>query len=320
MKHLKLKDKVLLFSELERLEQSGIPRIQSLQLIGEHATELAKRASETQRLCQLNVSFPSAASKAGLIDNFEMPFISLAEQTGKYESIYQYFHILYQNRLTNQSKLKAQLFLPATIFVLALFISPIPALFQQTISLSDYFFGIVKILISLSAFIYCLLKLPVWVRNNYFGKFMQHIFDNVLLQIPIFSSIYSKGLFLNYFRSLSVTLEAGLPITKALKLSEQCISNSILRKQFSQLPKLIDSGQNLTQAIQSVFSRHVFFDSALKQAIITGEHAGDLSGNIYKMVTFLNEMHQQTLLVVYQWLPRIIYTGIIIYFGLGIVM
>lgn len=318
MKTLSIKDKTVLFSELTQLEKSGISRFKSLSMMGEHSSEIATRASETLRLCKLNVSFPQAGYQSGLFDKEEKTFIKLAEKTAQYEMIYLYLRDLYQKRMTAQQKLKAQLSLPAALLVLSLFIVPIPALVQQTISFSEYLLQVIFSLTKLFIALYVMLKLPSWIRNNVFGKGVKYIFYSLLLNIPLFNTIYVQRVMLEYFHVLALSLKAGLPAIESLKLSVQCINNSVIKEKLSPLPMYIEQGDSLTVAMSKSLKTIKLVDKAIYQAIKTGESSGSLDDSIERMVHFLGEFNTQSINTLYEWLPRIIYFLVLIIISKGI--
>ena len=200
MRQLSNQEKALLFCELSRLEQSGIPRLQALSLIGEDSSELASRANETQRLCKMNYSFPVSAYKAGLINDSEKPLIELADETAQYEKVFHHLESLYQDRFSRQKKLKSQLLLPAIVFILALFIAPIPALFNNVITPFEYLSGILWTLVKITALLYLLLKIPGWITQNKLGQAIRTVYFQFLLSIPVFSRLYIQHIMLEYFR------------------------------------------------------------------------------------------------------------------------
>ena len=80
-----------------------------------------------------------------------------------------------------------------------------------------------------------------WADDQHFSKApkIRPTFPKYLLSARIdgndmLSPIYIQKSMLEYFRLLSVTLSAGIPILEALKLSEACIVNEHIRKKLSQ--------------------------------------------------------------------------------------
>ncbi len=319
MKDLNIKDKTLLFSELLQLEMSGIIRFKALSLIGEHSSEIATRANETLRLCKLNISFPEAGFKSGLFDKSEKSLIQMADKTAQYEMIYQYLKNTYQERLSAQKKLKAQLFLPAAVFILSLFIAPIPELFEKTITLSEYLFDIIFTLIKLFATVYLLLKLPYWIKNNVLGSSFKRVFYSLLLNIPIFNKVYIQKVMLEYFHVLALSLKAGLPAIESLKFGNGCVNNIIIKEKLSLLPTYIEQGDSFTGAMTRTLKTIKLIDPAIYQAIRTGEMSGSLDESIKKMVHFLNEFNQQTINTFYEWLPRVIYLMVLGLISYGLI-
>lgn len=320
MRQLNHQEKALLFSELSRLEKSGIPRLQSLSLIGEDSSELANRAAETLRLCNLNHSFPVSAYKAGLIDASEKPLFELADETAQYEKVFHHLESLYQKRSYRQKKLKSQLVLPAVIFILALFIAPIPDLFKNVITISEYFGGIIWTLLKLSGLLYLLLKLPEWIKKNTFGEAIKANYFHLLLNIPVFSRFYIQHIILEYFRQLSVSLSAGLPLLKALKLSEDCIDNDHIRLTLAQLADYIEQGDTFSDAINKTLNHSRLIEPSLYHAIKAGEFSGNLANSIEQMVEFLEIFNQQTMETFFQWLPRIIYFLVLMLLASGLIL
>lgn len=320
MRSLSNQEKALLFAELSRLEQSGIPRFQALSLIGETSSELSKRAAETLRLCQLNVSFPVSAFKAGLINDTEKTLFQLAETSAQYEKLFHHLESLYQLRTIRQKKLKSQLLLPAVVLILGLFIAPIPALFSNEITGLEYLSSILFTIIKLAILIWLFLRLPHWIKGNLLGDAIRSAYFRLQLNLPIFSRLYIQQVMLDYFRQLSLALSAGVPIIKSLELSGRNIENVHIRQQLAQLPQCIEQGDSFSEAIKKTME-----DSSgvvapeLYQAVLAGEFSGKLDDSIEKMVEFLEIFNQQTLEAFFQWLPRIIYFLVLIILAYGLI-
>lgn len=318
MRQLSNQEKALLFCELSRLEQSGIPRLQALSLIGEDSSELASRANETQRLCKMNYSFPVSAYKAGLINDSEKPLIELADETAQYEKVFHHLESLYQDRSSRQKKLKSQLLLPAIVFILALFIAPIPALFNNVITPFEYLISILWTLLKIAALLYLLFKIPGWITQNKLGQAIRTVYFQFLLSIPVFSRLYIQHIMLEYFRQLSISLSAGLPLLKSLKLSENCVANESIRNTLAQLPQCIEQGDTFSDAIKKTLGNSGLIEPSLEQAIVAGEFSGSLDDSIKQMINFLDIFYQQTLEAFFQWLPRIVYFLVLIIMAHGL--
>ncbi len=283
-------------------------RLKSLSLLEDGSTEISKRAAATLRLCRLNVSFPVAAFKSGLIDQREQALFVLAEESAQYERIFNNLAGFYQQRYLQQKKMLSQLLLPAFVFMLALFIMPLPALINNDISFAEYLYGIVGMVLKFLFIIFLFLKLPQWTQQGKLGEAIKTQYDRILLKIPFFSSLYIQHTLLNYFRLLALCLESGLPVIKALKLTEKNILNTAIRKKLAVLPMLIEQGMTFSGALRESlesFSRFEFSD--IQQTIYAGEFSGSLEKSIENMVLFMDEFQQQNMNLLFEWVPRIIY-------------
>ncbi len=308
MKALSLKDKALLFAELSRLEQSGIARLKSLSLLEDGSTEVSKRVTETLRLCHLKLSFSAAAFKSGLIDQREQVLFELANESAQYEQVFNNLASFYQRRYLQQKKMLSRLLLPALIFLLALFISPLPALVNNDISFAEYLYGIVGTVLKFLLIVLIFLTLPQWLQQGKLGEALKAQYDRILLKIPFFSRLYMQHVLLDYFRLLALCLKSGLPVIKALKLSEKNIINTAIQKKLAVVPRLIEQGMTFSGALrESLESFGGFEFPEIQQTIYAGEFSGTLEDSIEKMVLFLDEFQQQNMNLVFEWVPRIIY-------------
>lgn len=119
---------------------------------------------------------------------------------------------------------------------------------------------------------------------NYFRtKEGKKILDKFSLKIPLFGDFFKKLYLARFSESLSTLISAGLPITKALRITGEVIGNSVYKKIIDETEKEVSQGEN----ISSVLIRYPeLIPPFVSQMIRVGEKTGKLDETLLEIVNF----------------------------------
>jgi len=171
--------------------------------------------------------------------------------------------------------------IPKLIEVLEAFGGELPLITRLVISFTDFFKkGGWLIIVGVLAVLFFL---PFYLKRSEVSK---RFYDRFLLKIPIIGDLTKKVYLTRFAENLSVSLATGLPITQALKITQDIINNYVYQEIIKETKERVAKGES----ISSVFSRYPEeIPAFLLQMISTGEKAGKLDETLMEVVRFYRE-------------------------------
>jgi general secretion pathway protein F len=138
-----------------------------------------------------------------------------------------------------------------------------------------------------------------------------------MLQVPLLGSAYSRRNTRDYFESLGLMLEAGMPMFEALPKAAANLSSHALRREFAAMQQRVLTGEPLSRAMapMSFIGR-----PQLMNLVHTGEASGTLPQTLlaYANRESLTLASQQDTLLT--WLPRLLYIGVAVWMAYGLII
>jgi type II secretory pathway component PulF len=111
--------------------------------------------------------------------------------------------------------------------------------------------------------------------------------DHWRLNAPIFGKVMRMHIFGQFTRTLSTLLQNGVPVLTALNITEQIISNSIVRDAIARTRQEVTDGKTLAQPL----ARSKVFPQLMVDLIKIGEETGDVAGALNNLAeTYENEL------------------------------
>ncbi len=309
---LNFETKALLFTHLATMEKAGLSTASSfanLRLQG----KAQQRATATIRNLKRGKSIAQAGRTAGLFDQLESHVIEAATQAGSPAITYKRFADHYTEKDRLQKLVKSRIRLPILMFMMALFIAPLPAFATGTLSGSAYLWKALSPL---------LLVLVVWktiqlVRSSYRAQSYEkdNPLDRMALQLPLFGAMNKRTNVNQFYESLGLMLEAGMPMFDALPLATQTIHNSVIRAEFFKILPQLHEGKTLSQALEKL-------DYAGQIHILELVRTGESSGTLPEMLWRYSSSENQAISLFYEevaaWIPRVLYALVAIWIIIGI--
>jgi type II secretory pathway component PulF len=111
--------------------------------------------------------------------------------------------------------------------------------------------------------------------------------DQWKMSAPVFGKVIKLNLFGQFARTLSTLLENGVPVLTALKITEQIISNCIVKDAISKTREEVTDGKTLAQPL----ARSKVFPQLMVDLVKIGEDTGDVPGALKNVAdTYENEL------------------------------
>ena len=294
------KDITLFTRQLATMMKAGVPLLQAFDIVGKGASNqaVAKLLMDVKADVETGSSLNQAFRKYPL--HFDALFCNLVgagEAAGILDSLLDRLAVYKEKILAIKSKIKAALFYPVAVIVVAIVITAVimifvipafkevfksfgadlPAPTLMVIAMSDFMvanwylvFGILGG--SLYGFFF------MWKRSEK----MQAVMDRLLLRLPIFGDIIRKATMARWARTLSTMFAAGVPLVEALDSVAGASGNYVYYMATKQIQSEVSTGTNLTVSMQNTN----VFPNMVIQMVSIGEESGQLDAMLSKVADF----------------------------------
>lgn len=295
------------------MEKSGVPldrALASLQL----PPPLQSRVAGLQRQIEQGRDLASAGQNTGLFTALEFSLLQAAQSAGSPARTCERLAEHYAQGVQVQQKLRSRLLLPAVVLLLALLVQPLPALVAGQLGAPSYVWGVLKPFLLLAGL--GLLGRRLWAalqqpqrRTRITGA------ERLLLALPLAGRLYQRRNCRDYFASLALLLEAGVPMFDALPKACATLSSQQLRGEFQALQMRVLAGQPLAQALQPMD-----FPGKPQLASLVG--SGEASGCLPAVLLGHAQRETQALAEAVDslatWLPRLAYLLVALWMAYGL--
>lgn len=297
------KDIALFTRQLATMMRSGVPLLQAFDIVGRgHANPaVGKLLLDIKSDVETGSSLSQAFRKYPLqFDALYCNLVSAGEQAGILDSLLERLATYKEKILAIKSKIKAAMFYPVAVLVVAfiitavimLFVIPafkevfknfgadLPAPTLVVIAVSDAFvaywwaiFGI------LGGGGYAFFE--SWKRSEK----MQIVMDRLLLRMPVFGDIIRKSVIARWTRTLATMFAAGVPLVESLESVGGAAGNYVYKLATRQIQSEVSTGTSLTNAMQNVN----IFPNMVTQMVSIGEESGALDSMLAKVADFFEQ-------------------------------
>lgn len=294
------KDITLFTRQLATMMKSGVPLLQSFDIVGKgHSNPaVAKLLLDIKSDVETGSSLSAAFRKYPLyFDSLFCNLISAGEQAGILDTLLDRLATYKEKILGIKAKIKSALFYPISIIVVAFIITAVimifvvpafkelfssfgadlPAPTLAVMAISDIFvdwwwaiFG--SIGFGLWFFFY------TWKRS----LSMQSTMDRLMLKIPVFGELIRKATIARFARTMATMFSAGVPLVEALDSVAGASGNRVYYDATKRIQSEISTGTSLTVAMQNT---EVFPNMVLQMTAI-GEESGALDSMLSKVADF----------------------------------
>lgn len=307
---MKLQVRAELFSQLATLEEAGLPLDKALRLVHLPARE---RRRLTGTLKWIRLGLAEAGLRGGLFTSLEASLLRAAAASGSPARAYHLLSDHYARRAIRVKMMKSRLMLPALMLAIAVFIRPLPSLVAGTLSFGSYFLRYLLPLIVVGGAAWLLGDLS---RRSQAVRTFRNTVAQVSSVLPLFGPIQVRRNLRDFFDSLALLLDAGMPILDALPIASSTVRNPSLSRQLSRLRPRIESGASFTQAVSELsFPGHAHACAL----IAPGEASGALPQMLFRYsegeTAAINRFDD----LVAEWVPRIAYTSTALLIGYGMI-
>ena len=294
------KDITLFTRQLATMLKSGVPLLQAFDIVGKGHSN----AAVSRLLMDLKTEVETGSSLNAAFKKYPLYFdplfcnlVEAGEQAGILETLLDRLATYKEKILAIKSKIKAALFYPIAIMVVAfiitavimIFVIPVfkqvftsfgadlPAPTLIVMGISEFFVKTWYIMFPLiGGAIYFFLE--SWKRSLPMQIFM----DKLSLKLPIFGDVIRKATIARWTRTLSTMFAAGVPLVEALDSVGGASGNYVYSSATKKIQGEVSTGTSLTVAMQNA---NVFPPMVIQMCLI-GEESGALDSMLSKVADF----------------------------------
>jgi len=239
-----------------------------------------EQVSEGKNLADAMAKFP------GVFDKLYINMVRAGESSGTLALVMDRLADYYEKSVEARGRVMSAMAYPIVLslvmvgMILFMMISLVPKLQKVFDSLRVTLPWYTQILIDVSAYLKTSwIQLPILVAAIYFGfKYWVNSesgrkkFDKFCLRAPVFGGLVLRIQVSRFTETLSTLLTSGVPIIKALEITKNVMSNTVLTKIIEDAKKAVQEGQSLGVTI----SKSKEFPPLVTHMIMTGEKTGQL--------------------------------------------
>jgi len=299
-KKISKKELAIFSRQLAVMLDSRVPVVQSLLSLASQITkpDFKEKIIKISELVEEGSSLSGAfAYYPEIFDVFYISLLKSGEASGKISESLYYLSDHLEREYDITSQVKAAMVYPIvillTLFLLfiVILVGVIPG-FTQLLDevgadiplLTRIMMGFYEFLknfgwILLIAFIALITFIVYYLRTKEGKK----IYDRTSLTLPLLGGFFQKVFLIRFSENLSVLLAAGIPITKALRITANIIGNFIYRKIFFEAEKKVSQGEKISSTLVKYPEVVPAF---VIQMIKVGEDTGKLDKTLMEVVNF----------------------------------
>ena len=294
------KDITLFTRQLATMVKSGVPLLQSFDIVGKGTNN----AALTRLLTAIKTDVETGSSLATAFRKYPLYFDALfcnlveaGEQAGILDTLLDRLASYKEKIQAIKSKLKSAMFYPTSILVVAFVITAVIMVFVVpafksvfasfggdlpgptlvVVAMSDYFVANWYLIFGgLFAFFFGIAQ--IYKRS----RAVQIAVDKYALKLPVFGDLIRKTAIARWTRTLSTMFAAGVPLVEALDSVGGAAGNYVYTMATKQIQAEVSTGSNLTVAMQNTD----VFPPMVTQMVAIGEESGQLDGMLGKVADF----------------------------------
>jgi type IV pilus assembly protein PilC len=275
-----LKELAIFFRQFGTMVNAGMPLYRSLTILGSQTSNrrlqqvIGDLAAQVQAGGKLSEAF---RRHPALFRPVQIAMIEAAEAGGLLDRmlnrIADYLEREYEIRL----EIKRRTLYPKLLLAAAVFIPPIHLLiFNGVVPYLQATVGRIALLVVLVAALWLLFRLLFQIPA------FRALYDAIKLAIPGLGKVVRQFAVGKFTRSLAALYGAGLPVTRALRVSADACDNYLIARAVHRQSPRVERGEPMS----AVLAGTGLFSPIVLGMVATGEHAGDMEGMLNKVADY----------------------------------
>lgn len=293
------KDIVIFSRQLSILFKSQVPLLEALRTLARQAKEPFK-----EKIVKISEEIEGGSSLSNALSFYPEIFSSLyvnmiksGEASGKLSEVLIYLADHSEKDYELNSKLKGAMIYPAFILGVLFLVGLImiyyvlPQLTGVLKEIGGNLPFLTKVIIALSDFVKTkgyLIFIPLILVALYLQRYIKtkegkRVFDEFSLKVPVFGSFFKMVNLSRFAENLSTLISGGLPIAKALEITESIVDNTLYKEMIFETKEAVRRGETISSVLEKYPE---IVPPLVTQMAIVGERTGRLDNALKNVVDF----------------------------------
>ncbi len=302
------------FGQLATMEEAGLPFEKVLDIV--HLPSKERSRLETMRKgIKRGLGIADAGLRSGLFTPLEASLVRSATVSGSPVRTYRLMAEQCARRAARVKAIKSRMLLPALMVALLIILKPVPYLISGSLTLSGYVIKDLLPWIGVGVIAYLLLK-SLRDRQPSAHSAWRTRLDGALPFLPLFGPMEVRRNLRDFFDSMALLLESGVPILEAFPFALDTVRNQALKSQLARIKPRIKAGTSFAQAAAGL---PLFGSTQAVELIRAGEASGALPRTLQRYSDAETAAIARFDDLVAEWIPRLVYTAAAVLIGYEVV-
>jgi type IV pilus assembly protein PilC len=301
-KGVPLKELQIFTRQLSTLLGSGIPILQSLEVLSQSQRSPGMQIALKQMVHDINQGrrFGEAMAEHPLVfDRFFVNMVKAGEESGNIDQILNRLAVYIEKAAKIRSQVKGALVYPIAILVVAgvvvagLLVFVIPKFESLFANSGQELPGLTQMVVNLSkTFIAYWWAILGGIGGGIFGAINYYrtddgkkTIDAVAIDLPYMGDLIQKSAVARFTRTLSTLLSSGVSIMEALEIASKVTGNHVIENALLRAREAISEGKSLTVPL----AKEKYIPQMVTQMIGVGEQTGAIDQMLNKVADFYED-------------------------------
>src|SRR4051812_15651934 len=295
-----------LYHQISQLTEAGIPLPQGLKVLHKSPPSRSFRAPLSRMLHELDqgATFNQAVRAVeGWLPTFDAALLEAGEKSGRLPQCFKLLAQYYTERSQLARQVIQDLAYPVFLFHFAILIGPFPALVLSG-DVMAYLSTTLKVLLP----IYAMTALILFASQGRHAEGWRAFLERLSRWIPLLGGARRSLALSRLAAALEALINAGVPIIEAWELSASASGSPALRRAVVAWKPEVIAGTTPAEALRAT----LVFPELFTNMYNTGEVSGQLDDSLLRLQRYYQEEGTRQLKIFSQWVPKIIYFGIML--------
>jgi len=301
-KSVPLKELQIFTRQLSTLLGSGIPILQSLEVLSQSQRSPGMQVALKQMVHEINQGrrFGEAMAEHPLVfDRFFVNMVKAGEESGNIDQILNRLAIYIEKAAKIRSQVKGALVYPIAILVVAgvvvagLLVFVIPKFESLFANSGQELPGLTQMVVDLSkTFIAYWWAILGGIGGGIFGAINYYrtedgkkTVDAIAIDLPYMGDLIQKSAVARFTRTLATLLSSGVSIMEALEIASKVTGNHVIENELLRAREAISEGKSLTVPL----AKEKYIPQMVTQMIGVGEQTGAIDQMLNKVADFYED-------------------------------
>lgn len=307
-------EKARLFHELSRLVNTGTPFPKAIATLALHSSGQARASLQRIRDALERGSPVGESLLAGspLVSPLEASVFTACDRAGRLDAGLEHASQYHTAIAAARGRIRARLAYPVFLIHFALLLLPLPIVFTENGGLLPF---LKAAGLAIGGLWLCILSIAGIVRALVAAAENGTSADRLLRAPPLFGGMRRDFALARFCSAYHMQLDAGVNVLASLDMSAAASGSAILREAVARAMPDVRAGGQVGPALEKTRA----FPSSFIRAFTVGEQTGELDRELQRIGEDSRAAAMRRLETISEWVPRLIYLGVMCYIGWRIV-